>query len=91
MPIGGAIDIDTIAGLALGRRIVAGLVALLALGGVLGVVGGQTAAQADNMCQVGSKVTTLQPISGSQRWALDDTARAKGCWGELILNSSRTG
>jgi hypothetical protein len=58
----------------LGRRIVAGLVALLALGGVLGVVGGQTAAQADNTCQVGSKVTTLQPISGSQRWGLDDTA-----------------
>ncbi len=58
----------------LGRRITAGLVALLALGSVLDFVGGQTAAQADNTCQVGSKVTTLQPISGSQRWALDDTA-----------------
>ncbi|TMK41479.1 MAG: hypothetical protein E6G66_16870 [Actinobacteria bacterium] len=52
----------------------AGLVALLTLGSVLGVVGGHTAAHADNTCQVGSKVTTLQPISGSQRWALDVTA-----------------
>ena len=58
----------------IGRRIAAVLVALVVLGSVLGVVGGQTAAHADNTCQVGSKVTTLQPISGSQRWALDDMA-----------------
>ena len=57
----------------IGHRIPAGLVALLALGSVLGIAGGQTAAQADITCQAGSKVTTVQPISGSQKWALDDT------------------
>ena len=58
----------------IGRRIAAGLVALLTLGSLLGVVGGKTAAQADNTCQAGAKVTTVQPLSGTQRWALDDTA-----------------
>ena len=48
--------------------------ALLGLGSVLGIVGGQTTAQADNTCQVGSKLTTVQPLSGSQQWVLDDTA-----------------
>jgi hypothetical protein len=49
-------------------------VALLTLGSVLGIVGAETAAQAANTCQVAAKVTTLQPLSGRQRWALDDTA-----------------
>ncbi len=52
----------------------AGLVALLMLGSVLGVVGGSTDALASNTCQAGAKVTTVQPLSGTQRWALDDTA-----------------
>ena len=57
-----------------GRRIAAGLVALLTLGIVPGVVGGQTAAHADNTCQVYPRVTTTQPPTGSQQWALDDSA-----------------
>jgi len=77
MLIGGAIDIDTIAWLGLsptiGRRMASGLAALL-LGSVLGLVGGSTAALAGNTCQVGAKVTTVQPLSGTQRWALDVTA-----------------